>query len=231
MRLAQPQRTGKHSMSLAIFDLDNTLLAGDSDYEWGRFLCDQGVVEAEMYERENRRFYAQYLAGTLDIYEFARFAYKPLADSALEDLHRWRNQFIEQRVEPLILPQARALVERHRGEGDLPLIITSTNQFITEPIARAFAVEHLLASEPELKAGRYTGELTGIPCFQAGKVRRLEAWLAETGHDLGGSWFYSDSHNDIPLLERVAHPVAVDADDKLTDYARQRGWPIISLRS
>lgn len=217
-------------MSLAIFDLDNTLLGGDSDYEWGRFLCDQGVVEAATYERENQRFYAQYRAGTLDIYEFARFAYKPLADNTLEDLHRWRDQFIEERIRPLILPKARALVARHRAAGNLPLIITSTNRFITEPIARALAVEHLLASDPEIKAGRYTGELAGIPCFQAGKVSRIEAWLAETGQNLDGSWFYSDSHNDIPLLERVPHPVAVDADEKLTNYARQRSWPIISLR-
>lgn len=218
-------------MGLAIFDLDNTLLAGDSDYEWGRFLCDLGAVNPATYERENRRFYAQYRAGTLDIYEFARFAYKPLADNALEDLHRWRDRFVTERIEPLILPKARALVERHRAQGDLPLIITSTNSFITEPIARALAVEHLLASEPEIQAGRYTGELTGIPCFQAGKVTRIEAWLAETGHGLDGSWFYSDSHNDIPLLKRVSHPVAVDADETLIDYARERGWPVISLRS
>jgi HAD superfamily hydrolase (TIGR01490 family) len=218
-------------MSLAIFDLDNTLLAGDSDYEWGRFLCDQGVVDAAAYERENRRFYQQYLAGKLDIYEFARFAYKPLADNRLEDLHRWRDQFVEERIQSMILPQARALIEKHRERGDTPLIITSTNRFITEPIARALSVEHLLASEPEFVDGRYTGELTGTPCFQAGKVTRLEAWLKETGHSLDESWFYSDSHNDIPLLERVSHPVAVDADDQLTDYARERGWPIISLRS
>jgi HAD superfamily hydrolase (TIGR01490 family) len=217
-------------MTLAIFDLDNTLLAGDSDCEWGRFLADLGVVEAAAYERENRRFYAEYQAGTLDIREFARFAYKPLKDHPLAELNRWRDSFMEERVRPLILPKGRALIEQHRAEGDLPVIITSTNRFITEPIARALGVEHLLASEPEFKAGCYTGELVGVPCFREGKVTRLMQWLAENGHDLDGSWFYSDSHNDIPLLERVSHPVAVDADVKLAQHARQRGWPLISLR-
>lgn len=217
-------------MSLAIFDLDNTLLAGDSDYEWGRFLCDCGAVEAATFESENQRFYAQYLAGTLDIYEFARFAYKPLADHSLTQLQRWREQFIEARIQPLILAKGRALIGRHRAQGDLPIIVTSTNHFISEPIAVALDVEFLLASEPEFIEGRYTGELTGIPCFQAGKITRLQAWLEETGRDLDGSWFYSDSRNDIPLLEAVAHPVAVDADEILTRYARERGWPLISLR-
>jgi HAD superfamily hydrolase (TIGR01490 family) len=217
-------------MSLAIFDLDNTLLAGDSDYEWGRFLADRGVVETASYERENQRFYAQYQAGTLDIYEFARFAYKPLADNPLAELHRWREEFMQERIRPLMLPKARKLIGQHRAEGQTPVIITSTNRFVTEPIAREFGVEHLLASEPEFKGGCYTGELVGIPCFREGKVTRLQEWLKERGLDLNGSWFYSDSHNDIPLLERVSHPVAVDADQTLMDHARERGWPIISLR-
>jgi HAD superfamily hydrolase (TIGR01490 family) len=217
-------------VGLAIFDLDNTLLAGDSDYEWGRFLADQGIVEAKSYERENRRFYAQYEAGTLDIHEFARFSYKPLADNSLRELRRWRDIFMAQRIRPMILPKGRALIETHRSSGDLPLIVTSTNSFVTDPIARALAVEHLLASEPEFVAGRFTGELTGVPCFREGKLTRLETWLAQTGHDLAGSWFYSDSHNDIPLLERVSNPIAVDADEKLVRHARRRGWRIISLR-
>jgi HAD superfamily hydrolase (TIGR01490 family) len=220
----------KRSVSLAIFDLDNTLLAGDSDYEWGRFLCDCGAVEAAIFESENRRFYSQYLTGTLDIYEFARFAYKPLADHSLDQLQRWREQFVEERIQPLILAKGRALIERHRAQGDVPVIVTSTNRFISEPIAHTFGVKFLLASEPEFVDGRYTGELAGTPCFQAGKITRLKAWLKETGHDLTGSWFYSDSHNDIPLLDAVAHPVAVDADETLTRYARERGWPVISLR-
>lgn len=217
-------------MILAIFDLDNTLLAGDSDYEWGRFLADCGVVETAFYERENRRFYAQYQAGTLDIYEFSRFAYKPLADNPLTALLRWREIFLEERIRPLILPKGRALIHQHRAEGHVPVIITSTNRFVTEPIAHALEVEHLIASEPEFRNGCYTGELTGIPCFREGKVERLEAWLKEHGCDLDESWFYSDSHNDIPLLERVSYPVAVDADEKLTQHACERGWPMISLR-
>ena len=218
-------------MRLAIFDLDNTLLAGDSDYEWGRYLVDRGVVEASSYERENRRFYAQYQAGTLDIYEFARFAYKPLADNTLVDLYRWRDVFVEERIRPLILPKGRALIQQHRGEGHILLIITSTNRFVTEPIAQVLEVQHLLASEPEFKNNCYTGELIGAPCFREGKITRLEAWMSEHGHDLDGSWFYTDSHNDLPLLERVSHPVAVDADEKLARHARERGWPRISLRS
>ncbi len=215
---------------LAIFDLDNTLLAGDSDYEWGRFLADRGIVEADSYERENRRFYAQYQAGTLDIYEFSRFAYKPLADNLVAELLRWRDMFMEDRIRPLILPKGRALIHQHRAAGHLPLIITSTNRFVTEPIARALGVEHLIASEPEFRNGCYTGQLAGIPCFREGKVERLEAWLKEHGCDLNGSWFYSDSYNDLPLLERVTHPIAVDADKKLIQHAHKRGWPLISLR-
>jgi HAD superfamily hydrolase (TIGR01490 family) len=217
-------------MTLAIFDLDNTLLVGDSDYEWGHFLANLGVVKASSYERENRRFYAQYQSGTLDIYEFARFAYKPLADNRLADLHQWRDVFVEERIRPLILPKGRALLQRHRAEGHILLIITSTNRFVTEPIARALGVQHLLASEPEFRNNCYTGELTGTPCFREGKIMHLEAWLSEHGHNLNGSWFYSDSHNDLPLLKKVSHPVAVDADETLTQYAREHGWPLISLR-
>lgn len=217
-------------MSLAIFDLDNTLLAGDSDYEWGRFLADRHIVEAVSYERENRRFYAQYEAGTLDIHEFARFSYKPLAGHPLQHLKLWREEFMEERIRPLILPKGCALIKAHRAQGHVPVIITSTNRFVTEPIACALEVEHLLASEPEFREGCYTGELAGIPCFREGKVTRLMEWLADSGHSLDGSWFYSDSHNDIPLLERVSHPVAVDADAKLAHYARKRGWQMISLR-
>ena len=217
-------------MSLAIFDLDNTLLAGDSDYEWGQFLVKQGAVERESYEQANHSFFEQYKAGTLDIYEFARFAFKPLADHPLDTLLRWRDTFLEFHIRPIILPKAQELLENHRAQGDILMIITATNRFVAEPIAQELGVEHLLATEPEFVDGRYTGELAGIPCFQDGKVRRLEAWLGETHHNLDGSWFYSDSHNDLPLLERVDHPVAVDADVPLSDYAQEKGWPHISLR-
>lgn len=217
-------------MTLAIFDLDNTLIAGDSDYEWGRFLTDIGVVDEKSYQSTNRAFYEQYKAGTMDIREFCRFAFRPLAEHDPQTLSRWRDRFLAERIEPLILPAAEALLERHRRAGDTLLIITATNLFITAPIAERLGVHDLLATEPEFRDGRYTGELHGVPCFQGGKVTRLETWMAHNGETLEGSWFYSDSHNDLPLLERVDNPVAVDPDETLADHAAARDWPIISLR-
>ncbi|MGA7799364.1 MAG: HAD family hydrolase [Gammaproteobacteria bacterium] len=217
-------------MSLALFDLDNTLLGGDSDYLWGRFLIERGIVDAEYYEHENQRFYDQYKAGTLDIHEFLRFQLRPLAEHGPQQLQHWRDQYLHEHIEPIILPAARALIERHRRAGDLPVVITATNSFITAPIVARLGIEHLLATEPEMQGGRYTGAVTGTPCFQQGKVERLQQWLVTQGADLHGSWFYSDSHNDLPLLSRVDHPVAVDPDDTLAAYARAQGWPIISLR-
>ena len=216
--------------SLAIFDLDNTLLAGDSDYLWGRFLVERGLVDDQTFERENQRFYDEYRAGTLDIQEFLAFGLRPLAANPLAELLTWRERFLVEKIEPILLPKAADLLERHRGTGDTLLIITATNRFVTEPIAERLGVPHLLATEVEFADGRYTGRPSGIPCFQHGKVERLEAWLAETGYDGADSWFYSDSHNDLPLLGRVAHPVAVDPDVTLAQRARERGWPIISLR-
>ena len=217
-------------MSLAIFDLDNTLLGGDSDYLWGQFLVERGLVDGEVYERENQRFYDHYRAGTLDIHEFLAFMLRPLAETPLAELLDWRAQFIEAKIRPILLPRAAELLARHRDAGDTLLIITATNRFITEPIAELLDVPHLLATEPEFTDGRYTGRSRGIPCFQHGKVERLGEWLAETGHTLAASWFYSDSHNDLPLLDQVSYPVAVDPDATLAECARQRGWPIISLR-
>lgn len=226
--MRNPKR--EFALELAIFDLDNTLLGGDSDYLWGRFLVRKGLVDGELFERENQRFYDEYKAGTLDIHEFLRFSLKPLTEHEPEVLESWRRVFMEEMIAPIILPKARALVDRHRAEGRRSLIITATNRFVTEPIAEAFGVDDLLATEPERVNGRYTGRVAGIPCFQEGKVQRLEAWLAEHGGDLKGSWFYSDSHNDLPLLERVDHPVAVDPDATLAAAARERGWEILSLR-
>ena len=217
-------------MSLVLFDLDNTLLAGDSDYLWGQFLVERGIVDGDAYAEANERFYAQYREGRLDIAEFLRFALKPLAEHAPARLHAWRAEFIAEKIEPILLEAARALVERHRGAGDLLAVITATNRFVTEPIARLYGIEHLIATTPEFRDGRYTGRFEGAPCFQEGKVTRLRQWLAETGGSLDGSWFYSDSHNDLPLLAQVSHPVAVDPDDKLLAAARANGWPVISLR-
>jgi HAD superfamily hydrolase (TIGR01490 family) len=216
-------------MALAIFDLDNTLLAGDSDYLWGQFLVEQGVVDGAKYESENRRFYEEYKAGKLDILEFMRFSLKPLRKYSPEKLGQWRNVFIEEKISPLITKQAKQLVETHRKAGDLLLIITATNAFVTSPIAKRFGIDHLIATEPETLDGHYTGEVAGIPSFREGKVSRLHTWLDEYDQNMEGSWFYSDSHNDIPLLEQVEHPVAVDPDKTLAEVAKQRNWPILQL--
>jgi HAD superfamily hydrolase (TIGR01490 family) len=218
---------------LALFDLDNTLLAGDSDYEWGQFLVDRGVLERAAYEAQNRAFYEQYKAGTLDIHEFLGFALRPLADHAPQDLDRWHGEFMQARIRPMIHAPARALVRRHLEAGDLCAIITATNSFVTRPIAREFGIEHLIATEPAMRDGRYTGGVAGTPCFRDGKLVRLDQWLTGLGRRLeqfGESTCYSDSHNDLALLERVQRAVAVDPDERLAAEARRRGWETISLR-
>ena len=220
-------------MKLALFDLDNTLLAGDSDYEWGQFLIERGVLGRAEYEAQNAAFFEQYKAGTLDIHEYLGFALRPLAAHSAQELDRWHEDFMASCIEPMIGAPARALVERHRAAGDLCAIVTATNSFVTAPIARVFGIDHLIATEPESVDGRYTGRVAGTPCFREGKIARVEEWLAGLGHGLGGfseSVFYSDSMNDLPLLERVTRPVAVDPDVKLAAEAARRGWPVISLR-
>jgi HAD superfamily hydrolase (TIGR01490 family) len=218
-------------VSLAIFDLDNTLLRGDSDHAWGEFLVEQGAVDRERFASENNRYYAAYLAGTLDIYEFLeQHQLRPLAEHDRATLNRWRTEFVRSKITPLITPAARALVERHRARGDTLLIITATNRFITAPIAEAFGIPHLIATEPEEVNGRFTGKVAGVPSYREGKVERLSEWLNDRHESLDGSWFYSDSHNDLPLLNLVDHPVAVNADEILADYARARGWTMIELR-
>jgi HAD superfamily hydrolase (TIGR01490 family) len=220
-------------MRLALFDLDNTLIAGDSDYEWGQFLVDRGVLQRDEYEAQNRAYYEQYAAGTLDIHEFLGFALRPLAAHEPADLRRWHGEFMASRILPMIGAPARALVRRHLDAGDLCAVITATNSFVTAPIAREFGVPHLIATEPEQRDGRFTGRVAGTPCFREGKVRRLEQWLAGRGERLAGfaeSSCYSDSHNDLPLLERVTRPVAVDPDETLAAMAKARNWAVISLR-
>jgi HAD superfamily hydrolase (TIGR01490 family) len=217
-------------VTLAIFDLDNTLIAGDSDYLWGQYLVDQGIVNRDEYEAANARFYEDYKQGQLDIREFLSFALRPLAHHVPEQLHAWRADFIRERIEPIMLPAARRLLEEHRSIGDTLMIITATNRFVTEPIARLYGIEHLIATTPEFKDGHYTGHYEGTPCFQEGKVTRLDAWLNQHQQSLDGSWFYSDSHNDLPLLARVRHPIAVNPDDILREHATLQGWPILSLR-
>jgi HAD superfamily hydrolase (TIGR01490 family) len=219
---------------LALFDLDNTLLEGDSDYEWAQFLIDQGVLERGPYEAANDRFYQQYKDGTLDILEFLDFQLRPLSLHPPEQLADWHREFMATRIRPIMLDKARELVKGHLERGDLCAIVTATNSFITTPIAHAFGVDHLIATEPEVRDGRYTGKPSGIPCFQAGKIARMHDWLSRLGLDWSSfprTSFYSDSRNDLPLLEKVSRPVAVDPDSVLEARARERGWPIISLRA
>ena len=217
-------------MKLALFDLDNTLLAGDSDFEWAQFLIEQGVLDREIYEARNQAFYDQYKAGTLDIREFLDFQLKPLSRHDRSQLNRWHDEFMQRKIRPLVRDSARELVARHRG--DLCVIVTATNSFVTAPIAREFGIEHLIATDPEELDGAFTGRVSGVPCFREGKVERLEAWLRGRRQAIGSfdeSWFYSDSLNDLPLLERVTHPVAVDPDETLRAHAERHGWPVMSL--
>jgi HAD superfamily hydrolase (TIGR01490 family) len=224
-----PFEQGAAVLALAIFDLDNTLLNGDSDYLWGVFLAEKGIVDGDYYERENDRFYQEYKEGRLDIFEFLRFSLRPLSENDPEDLRLWHEEFMKEKIGPIIQPAARALVEKHRTAGDTLMVITATNAFVTAPIVAEFGIEHLIATDPEVVDGRYTGEVSGVPSFQDGKVTRLQQWLSANGMDLSGSYFYSDSHNDIPLLERVEHPHAVDPDDALRRHAEERNWPVITL--
>ncbi|MDN6323777.1 MAG: HAD-IB family hydrolase [Halomonas sp.] len=217
-------------MSLAIFDLDNTLLSIDSDHAWGEFLLEQGAVDPIAYREANERFMADYNAGTLDMAAFLEVALKPLADNSPEQLSAWHQQFMASKIEPSILPKAEELLARHRTQGDTLLIITATNRFITAPIAERLGVDNLIAVNPEVREGRYTGRVSGIPSYREGKVTRLNQWLEQQHISVDGAWFYSDSHNDLPLLEEIDHPVAVDPDDTLRSIAEERQWRIKSLR-
>ncbi len=220
-------------MNLALFDLDNTLLDGDSDFEWGQFLIRIGVLDREIFEEKNLAFFEQYQAGTLNIHEFLDFQLKPLARHSRSVLDNWHQQFMQESVLPIISPAARELVQQHLGAGDLCAIITATNSFVTAPIAREFGIPHLIATEPEQIDQSFTGKVSDIPCFREGKILRLEKWLSGLGLSLdnfSSSTFYSDSHNDLPLMNKVQHPVAVNPDKKLRTHAQLNGWPIINLR-
>jgi len=217
-------------MALALFDLDNTLLTDDSDYLWGCFLVEKGLVDKTNYYEANQRFYDEYKQGTLDIFEFLNFSLKPLAQyprKKLDELHR---EFMQQYIYPVMTKKGQAQIQQHRENGDFTLIITATNRFVTEPIARAFQVDDLIATDPEIVDGEYTGKVAGTPCFQQGKLTCLNQWLEATSHDLESSVFYSDSHNDIPLLEQVTTPIAVDPDELLKVLAKERNWEIRSFR-
>ena len=217
-------------MPLTIFDLDETLIAADSDHEWGQFVVDKGLVDAQTHKKKNDDFYEQYKAGQLDIDEYLQFSCSVLTQYAIEDLHRFRSEFVEQRILPIILEKAQDLVNKHRQMGDTLLVITSTIEFVTRPIVDEFGIDILIAPDPEIVSNRYTGRIVGVPSFAAGKVTRLEQWLANRQDSLEGSSFYSDSHNDLPLLSLVDNPVAVDPDPILREKAEENQWSIISLR-
>lgn len=223
---------GDQDLELALFDLDNTLLSGDSDYAWAQFLIERGVLERAEYEAKNDRFFLQYKAGELDIRESLEFQLAPLARYPRATLDQWHGEFMRTKIEPMIRAKGLELVRRHLGHGDLCAIVTSTNAFIAAPIAREFGVEHLIATELEVRDGVFTGKPSGTPSFREGKITRVEEWLADQGRipaSFTAIWFYSDSQNDLPLLEYATHPVAVDPDEVLRREALKRGWQIISL--
>lgn len=220
-------------MQLALFDLDNTLLAGDSDFQWGQFLISKGLLNEQDHLAKNIAFYEDYKAGRLDIYAFLDFQLKPLSERKRAELDALHQEYMEQKIRPMITEKARALVEKHRRNGDLLMIITATNSFVTNPIAREFGIDYLIGTTPEEVNGEFTGKVVGTPSFQVGKITRLNEWLAERDQTLQGfetTWFYSDSHNDLPLMKLVDRPVAVDPDAMLQAYAEEAGWPVISLR-
>ncbi len=220
-------------MTLAIFDLDNTLLDGDSDYRWGEFLCEIGLADAKEFKKLNDIFYAEYLSGTLDVYSYLRFALHPIAGKTTIEVDCMQRRFVRDYIEPILLDSAFDLIDQHRIAGDILLLITATNSVVAKPLAARLGFEHWLASEAEISANKFTGEPFGLPCFQAGKVHHLHAWRSSQLNppDLEESWFYSDSHNDLPLMQEVGYPVAVDPDPILRAHAKASNWKVISLRS
>lgn len=216
-------------MRLALFDLDNTLLDGDSDVEWSELLARHGAMDAA----RTRAFHREYEEGTLDIDEFLRFQLEPLAREPLERLHSWRREFLDDWIRPRLSIAARDLVRAHSEAGHETVLVTATNRFLVEPIARELGLAHVVATEPEVRDGRFTGLVVGSPCYREGKITCLDAWLAARGTNFAAvreSWFYSDSHNDLPLLSRVTHPVCANPDARLRAHAERRGWPTIDLR-
>lgn len=220
-------------MDLVLFDLDNTLLNGDSDFEWAEFLIGKGVLDKEVQAARNLRFYEQYKDGTLDIFEFLDFQLAPLARHPRAQLEAWHREFMQASIQPRITTKARELVNHHLGRDAIVAIVTATNSFVTGPIAREFGIPHLIATIAAQEGERFTGKARGMPSFKAGKIERMNDWLESIGLHPGSferTWFYSDSHNDLPLLTKVTHPVAVDPDEILRQHALSNGWPILSLR-
>jgi len=219
-------------MALAIFDLDNTLLAGDSDHRWGEFLCDVGLANAEAFRQKNDAFYADYQAGSLDMTAYLDFVLEPLTGMARSAVRSLQRQFVAECVEPMLLDKAFDLLNEHRIKGDTLLMMTATHAVVAEPVAARLGFEHWLGSGVGIVDECYTGKAEGNPCFQQGKVDHLADWRSRHPEiaDLDDCWFYSDSHNDLPLLSAVGHPVAVDPDDTLRAHAEVNDWQIMSLR-
>ena len=221
-------------MQLALFDLDHTLLSGDSDYEWTQYLVSKGIVDRTTHEARNAEFYEQYKAGIMDIHEFLDFQLRPLADHTRTDLEAWHADFMEAQIRPRLSQKARELVRKHLDAGDICAMVTATNSFVTGPIARELGIPHLIATIPAQENGRFTGKPRGLPSFREGKIARVDAWLESMGlwwNNFQRSWFYSDSHNDLPLLLRVTDPVVVDPDATSRAHAEKAGWPILSIHA
>jgi len=217
-------------MALAIFDLDKTLIGGDSDFLWGEFMSEIGAVDPSSYQKKNQYFFDEYAKGKLNINEYLEFCLEPLSQNSMATLNAWHQDFMQQKIQPIVLPKAQAVVDEHKAKGDRVLVITATNRFVTAPIVTEYGIDDLLATEPEIKNGNYTGLVEGIPCFQKGKINHLNTWLEKTGENLEGAYFYSDSHNDLPMLELVDNPIVVHGDDTLQKIAKQRGWPSLDWR-
>ena len=212
-------------MALAIFDLDKTLIGGDSDFLWGEFLSEIGAVDADTYQIKNQYFFDQYALGKLNINEYLEFCLEPLSLNSRTTLDEWHQRFMQEKIEQILLPKAQAIIDKHKAQGDTILVITATNSFVTGPIVKRYGIDNLLATNPEVKNGKFTGKVEGEPCFQKGKIAHLDRWLEQTGEDMTGSYFYSDSHNDLPMLELVDNPVVVHGDETLKKVAKERGWP------
>jgi len=217
-------------MALAIFDLDHTLLNGDSDYLWGEYMVANKIVDVDVYQRENKAFLDDYLRGDLDNEVYLQFALKPLTQYPIDRLHAWRNDYVSNWIQPIIAKGTQALLDKHRAQGDELIIISATNLFITAPIAKLLCIDQILSTEPEIIDNQYTGRYLGTPTFKEGKVTVLSEWLKNSSHSLDNSYFYSDSINDLPLLEQVSTPVAVNPDEKLLKIATERHWTVLDLR-
>jgi HAD superfamily hydrolase (TIGR01490 family) len=215
-------------MALAIFDLDKTLIGGDSDFLWGEFLSEIGAVDSKNYQIKNQYFFDQYALGKLDINEYLEFCLEPLSQHSKKTLDNWHQRFMREKIEPILLPKAQAVVNQHKAKGDTLLVITATNLFVTAPIVKRYGIKNLLATNPEIKNGQFTGKVVGEPCFQTGKITHLNRWLQQTGISINGAYFYSDSYNDLPMLELVDNPIVVHADKLLQQTAKQRGWPSLN---